>query len=107
MHLFLIFTINQPSSNKALQIKHRLWCQTLLRLRNARFDPLTRERRTSAQRWLPRKKSAFPFCVSSENEPSVYDLQSSGGAPPVGGFIYRGCQSRRLYGSYVFGDKNG
>ncbi|KAL3066587.1 hypothetical protein OYC64_016521 [Pagothenia borchgrevinki] len=42
-----------------------------------------------------------------ENEPSVYDLQSSGGAPPVGGFIYRGCQSRRLYGSYVFGDKNG
>uniref|UniRef100_A0A672Z1C8 Hedgehog-interacting protein n=1 Tax=Sphaeramia orbicularis TaxID=375764 RepID=A0A672Z1C8_9TELE len=42
-----------------------------------------------------------------ENEPSVYNLQSSGGAPPVGGFIYRGCQSRRLYGSYVFGDKNG
>ncbi|XP_074520779.1 hedgehog-interacting protein isoform X1 [Halichoeres trimaculatus] len=42
-----------------------------------------------------------------ENEPSVYDLQSTGGAPPVGGFIYRGCQSRRLYGSYVFGDKNG
>ncbi|KAG8014700.1 Hedgehog-interacting protein [Nibea albiflora] len=42
-----------------------------------------------------------------ENEPSVYDLQSSGGASPVGGFIYRGCQSRRLYGSYVFGDKNG
>uniref|UniRef100_A0A3Q2QGD3 Hedgehog-interacting protein n=1 Tax=Fundulus heteroclitus TaxID=8078 RepID=A0A3Q2QGD3_FUNHE len=42
-----------------------------------------------------------------ENEPSVYDLQSSGGAPPVGGFIYRGCQSRRLYGSYVFGDRNG
>ncbi|XP_078799840.1 hedgehog-interacting protein-like [Oryzias latipes] len=42
-----------------------------------------------------------------ENEPSVYDLQSNGWAPPVGGFIYRGCQSRRLYGSYVFGDKNG
>uniref|UniRef100_H3DK23 Hedgehog-interacting protein n=1 Tax=Tetraodon nigroviridis TaxID=99883 RepID=H3DK23_TETNG len=42
-----------------------------------------------------------------ENEPSVYDLQSSGGASPLGGFIYRGCQSRRLYGSYVFGDKNG
>ncbi|XP_024914281.1 hedgehog-interacting protein [Cynoglossus semilaevis] len=42
-----------------------------------------------------------------ENEPSVYDLHSTGGAPPVGGFIYRGCQSRRLYGSYVFGDKNG
>uniref|UniRef100_A0A8C6KKN2 Hedgehog-interacting protein n=1 Tax=Nothobranchius furzeri TaxID=105023 RepID=A0A8C6KKN2_NOTFU len=32
---------------------------------------------------------------------------SSGGAPPVGAFIYRGCQSRRLHGSYVFGDKNG
>lgn len=47
------------------------------------------------------------LCASLENEPSVYDLQSSGGAPPVGGFIYRGCQSRRLYGSYVFGDKNG
>uniref|UniRef100_A0A8C6NJY3 Hedgehog-interacting protein n=1 Tax=Nothobranchius furzeri TaxID=105023 RepID=A0A8C6NJY3_NOTFU len=42
-----------------------------------------------------------------EHEPSIYDLQSSGGAPPVGAFIYRGCQSRRLHGSYVFGDKNG
>ncbi|KAG7257457.1 hypothetical protein CRUP_001677, partial [Coryphaenoides rupestris] len=42
-----------------------------------------------------------------EHEPSVYDLQASGGAVPVGGFIYRGCQSRRLYGSYVFGDKSG
>ncbi|XP_017556919.1 hedgehog-interacting protein [Pygocentrus nattereri] len=42
-----------------------------------------------------------------ENEPSVFDLGSTGGAVPVGGFIYRGCQSRRLYGSYVFGDKNG
>lgn len=42
-----------------------------------------------------------------ESEPSVYNLQSNGGAAPVGGFIYRGCQSRRLYGSYVFGDKNG
>lgn len=41
-----------------------------------------------------------------ENEPSIYDLQSSGGAAPVGGFIYRGCQSRRLSGNYVFGDKN-
>lgn len=47
------------------------------------------------------------FCLFLENEPSVYDLQSSGGSPPVGGFIYRGCQSRRLYGSYVFGNKNG
>lgn len=34
-------------------------------------------------------------------------MGSSGGTTPVGGFIYRGCQSRRLYGSYVFGDKNG
>ncbi|NP_001073481.1 hedgehog-interacting protein precursor [Danio rerio] len=42
-----------------------------------------------------------------ENEPSMFDLGSSGGTTPVGGFIYRGCQSRRLYGSYVFGDKNG
>ncbi|KAG1937789.1 hedgehog-interacting protein isoform X1 [Pimephales promelas] len=42
-----------------------------------------------------------------ENEPSIYDVASNGGATPVGGFIYRGCQSRRLYGSYVFGDKNG
>ncbi|XP_056591673.1 hedgehog-interacting protein [Triplophysa dalaica] len=42
-----------------------------------------------------------------ENEPSTFDFGSNGGAIPVGGFIYRGCQSRRLYGSYVFGDKNG
>ncbi|KAM9398690.1 hedgehog-interacting protein [Salvelinus alpinus] len=42
-----------------------------------------------------------------ENEASIIDLATSGGAAPVGGFIYRGCQSRRLYGSYVFGDKNG
>lgn len=53
---------------------------------------------------LNRPLSLYTF---PENEPSVYDLQSSGGAPPVGGFIYRGCQSRRLYGSYVFGDRNG
>ncbi|XP_034147158.1 hedgehog-interacting protein [Esox lucius] len=42
-----------------------------------------------------------------ENEASIFDLAASGGAAPVGGFVYRGCQSRRLYGSYVFGDKNG
>ncbi|XP_051558883.1 hedgehog-interacting protein-like [Myxocyprinus asiaticus] len=42
-----------------------------------------------------------------ENKPSMFDLGSDGGATPIGGFIYRGCQSRRLYGSYVFGDKNG
>lgn len=47
------------------------------------------------------------LCVSVENEASIFDLATSGGAAPVGGFIYRGCQSRRLYGSYVFGDKNG
>ncbi|TRY54794.1 hypothetical protein DNTS_001765 [Danionella cerebrum] len=42
-----------------------------------------------------------------ENEPSMFDLGSNVGASLVGGFIYRGCQSRRLYGSYVFGDRNG
>ncbi|XP_062851350.1 hedgehog-interacting protein [Trichomycterus rosablanca] len=42
-----------------------------------------------------------------ENELSIYDLESTDGAVPLGGFFYRGCQSRRLYGSYVFGDKNG
>lgn len=57
------------------------------------------------QRWL--NQTFASFSPPLENEPSVYDLQSSGGASPVGGFIYRGCQSRRLYGSYVFGDKNG
>lgn len=46
-------------------------------------------------------------CLPTENEPSMLDLGSNEGAVPVGGFIYRGCQSRRLYGSYVFGDKNG
>ncbi len=46
-------------------------------------------------------------CLPTENEPSMLDLGSNEGAIPVGGFIYRGCQSRRLYGSYVFGDKNG
>lgn len=92
MHLFLTFLINQPSHLES----------------SAASEIPDYTRRTDAhQRWLPWKKSTFPYCVSSENEPSVYDLQSSGGAPPVGGFIYRGCQSRRLYGSYVFGDKNG
>ncbi|XP_041937361.1 hedgehog-interacting protein [Alosa sapidissima] len=42
-----------------------------------------------------------------ENEPSIFDVKSTGISTPVGGFIYRGCQSRRLYGSYVFGDRNG
>lgn len=42
-----------------------------------------------------------------ENEPSIFDLTSTGTSTPVGGFIYRGCQSRRLYGSYVFGDRDG
>lgn len=47
------------------------------------------------------------LCLPTEHEPSMFDLGSNEGAVPVGGFIYRGCQSRRLYGSYVFGDKNG
>ena len=47
-----------------------------------------------------------PLC-STENEPSILDLQASGGAAPVGGFFYSGCQSRRLHRNYVFGDKNG
>lgn len=51
--------------------------------------------------------SELLVCLPTENEPSMFDLGSNGGATPVGGFIYRGCQSRRLYGSYVFGDKNG
>uniref|UniRef100_W5MR80 Hedgehog-interacting protein n=1 Tax=Lepisosteus oculatus TaxID=7918 RepID=W5MR80_LEPOC len=42
-----------------------------------------------------------------ENEPSLFDLKLTSSGPPVGGFIYRGCQSRRLYGSFVFGDRNG
>ncbi|XP_076831761.1 hedgehog-interacting protein isoform X2 [Brachyhypopomus gauderio] len=42
-----------------------------------------------------------------ENEASIFDLGSINGAVPVGGVIYRGCQSRRLYGSYVFTDKSG
>uniref|UniRef100_A0A8C9STJ8 Hedgehog-interacting protein n=1 Tax=Scleropages formosus TaxID=113540 RepID=A0A8C9STJ8_SCLFO len=41
-----------------------------------------------------------------EHAPAVFELPPSS-APPVGGFVYRGCQSRRLYGSYVFGDRGG
>ncbi|KAJ8262164.1 hypothetical protein GJAV_G00163230 [Gymnothorax javanicus] len=42
-----------------------------------------------------------------EHEPSIFELKSTSPAAPVGGFIYRGCQSRRLYGSYVLGDRAG
>ncbi|XP_028833228.1 hedgehog-interacting protein [Denticeps clupeoides] len=42
-----------------------------------------------------------------ENEPSIFNLKSADSSTPVGGFIYRGCQSRRLYGNYVFGKRNG
>ncbi|XP_039606134.1 hedgehog-interacting protein [Polypterus senegalus] len=42
-----------------------------------------------------------------EHEPSLYELKSSSGALLVGGFLYRGCQSRRLHGTYVFGDRGG
>ncbi|XP_023655230.1 hedgehog-interacting protein [Paramormyrops kingsleyae] len=43
-----------------------------------------------------------------EYEPPILDLNyGSSSSAPVGGFIYRGCQSRRLYGSYAFGDRSG
>ncbi|XP_067848530.1 hedgehog-interacting protein isoform X2 [Heptranchias perlo] len=42
-----------------------------------------------------------------ETEPPVVEFKSSSHSPLVGGFIYRGCQSRRLFGSYIFGDRNG
>lgn len=43
----------------------------------------------------------------SESEPSLLEFKPFSNGPLVGGFIYRGCQSERLYGSYVFGDRNG
>lgn len=46
------------------------------------------------------------FCFS-ESEPSLLEFKPFSNGPLVGGFIYRGCQSERLYGSYVFGDRNG
>ncbi|XP_067897653.1 hedgehog-interacting protein isoform X4 [Heterodontus francisci] len=42
-----------------------------------------------------------------ETEPPEVEFKSSSHSPLVGGFIYRGCQSRRLFGSYIFGDRNG
>ncbi|XP_048401780.1 hedgehog-interacting protein isoform X4 [Stegostoma tigrinum] len=42
-----------------------------------------------------------------ETEPPAVEFKSSGHSPLVGGFIYRGCQSRRLFGNYIFGDRNG
>ncbi|XP_069098704.1 hedgehog-interacting protein isoform X1 [Pleurodeles waltl] len=41
-----------------------------------------------------------------ESEPSLFEFKLSS-SNMVGGFLYRGCQSERLYGSYVFGDRNG
>lgn len=42
-----------------------------------------------------------------EIEPPAIEFKSSSHSPLVGGFIYRGCQSRRLFGNYIFGDRNG
>ncbi|XP_048463346.1 hedgehog-interacting protein [Rhincodon typus] len=42
-----------------------------------------------------------------ETEPPAVEFKSSSHSPLVGGFIYRGCQSRRLFGNYIFGDRNG
>ncbi|ELK17525.1 Hedgehog-interacting protein [Pteropus alecto] len=42
-----------------------------------------------------------------ESEPSLLEFKPFSNGPVVGGFVYRGCQSERLYGSYVFGDRNG
>uniref|UniRef100_A0A6I8N579 Hedgehog interacting protein n=1 Tax=Ornithorhynchus anatinus TaxID=9258 RepID=A0A6I8N579_ORNAN len=42
-----------------------------------------------------------------ESEPSLLEFKPFSNGPLVGGFVYRGCQSERLYGSYVFGDRNG
>ncbi|XP_064423991.1 hedgehog-interacting protein [Latimeria chalumnae] len=42
-----------------------------------------------------------------ETEPTLLELKPFGNGPLVGGFLYRGCQSRRLFGSYVLGDRNG
>ncbi|XP_053114104.1 hedgehog-interacting protein isoform X1 [Hemicordylus capensis] len=42
-----------------------------------------------------------------ESEPSLLEFKPFSSGPLVGGFVYRGCQSERLYGSYVFADRNG
>ncbi|XP_071433867.1 NEDD4-binding protein 2-like 1 isoform X2 [Pithys albifrons albifrons] len=42
-----------------------------------------------------------------ESEPSLLEFKPFSSGSLVGGFVYRGCQSERLYGSYVFGDRNG
>ncbi|XP_010281458.1 PREDICTED: hedgehog-interacting protein-like, partial [Phaethon lepturus] len=41
------------------------------------------------------------------SEPSLLEFKPFSSGSLVGGFVYRGCQSERLYGSYVFGDRNG
>ncbi|XP_053559677.1 hedgehog-interacting protein isoform X1 [Bombina bombina] len=42
-----------------------------------------------------------------ESELSLLEFKPLSSGQMVGGFIYRGCQSERLYGSYVFGDRYG
>ncbi|XP_063314541.1 hedgehog-interacting protein isoform X2 [Pelobates fuscus] len=42
-----------------------------------------------------------------ESETSLLEFKPLSSSQMVGGFIYRGCQSERLYGSYVFGDRYG
>ncbi|XP_030047545.1 hedgehog-interacting protein isoform X2 [Microcaecilia unicolor] len=42
-----------------------------------------------------------------EREPSLLEFKSFNSGHMIGGFMYRGCQSERLYGSYVFGDRHG
>ncbi|XP_039194895.1 hedgehog-interacting protein isoform X2 [Crotalus tigris] len=42
-----------------------------------------------------------------ESEPSLLEFKPFSSGPLIGGFIYRGCQSERLHGSYLFADRNG
>ncbi|NP_001080405.1 hedgehog interacting protein L homeolog precursor [Xenopus laevis] len=42
-----------------------------------------------------------------ENDPPLLEFKPLSSGHMVGGFVYRGCQSERLYGSYVFGDRYG
>lgn len=42
-----------------------------------------------------------------ENELPLLEFKPLSNGQIVGGFVYRGCQSERLFGSYVFGDRYG
>ncbi|XP_078719135.1 hedgehog-interacting protein [Lampetra fluviatilis] len=42
-----------------------------------------------------------------ESEPPVFHYRPEHPSPLVGGHVYRGCQSRRLQGLYIFGDHSG